>query len=298
MERSEVVRLNNEIARLAGRRDANAAEMIFLNLRELGVANTHSFASMINAYVQCGDIVKAADLLDQLKMDKRLKLDIVSCTSLMKGYSKNGNIPASMQLLKDMDIAKPKVIPNIRTLNTFLRGCIVAGAVSEATQVFTDITKTHKLSADVSSWEYLVTLLSQSLCVDKIHPIIGRLGSDVEMLSGLGLMYLNLARACALLGDIKAGTKAVRAARESLDKNEAAELANGDCGYKEDEERVVSGGKRSWRQQEDNSSRDQSLQVTVTSHTSLELTTRDFHHHSLRSIAFIDQPNYVASLVI
>ena len=250
---------NNAIARYANRRDYRRALEIFERLQRAKAENAYSFSNMINAYVQCGEVDAAVGLLHQLRKHPKLKLDIISCTAVLKGYSKIGDVSKSIELLKMMKDAKPQVMPNVRTLNTFLRGCIVAGAVHEAEYQFTEITKTFKVSPDVSSWEYLVILLSHSLQTDKILPLLGRIKDDVSNLSGLGLMYICLCKALAILGDFKKCKKNLVQARHYLDAYDAADLTSlPDC--VPEGKLTVTGGKRAWKQEE-NESREASLQV-------------------------------------
>lgn len=269
MQRTEVVRLNNEIAKCSGRRDLAGAETLFAQLTASRAANSHSYSSMINAHVMCGDIIGAQRVFDQLRNEKRLRLDIVSCTSMLKGFSKIGDVSSSLTLLASMRTVQPKLVPNVRTLNTFLRACIVAGEPEEASTIFAQMTRDSKVAPDVSSWEYLVVLLSQQLAVSKILPILGRLKDDATMVSGLGLMAISLARACAILGDWKGCSKALGQARVFLDRNDAAEstAAAADSEAEEAEGRVVAGGKRAWRQGADTDSREQSLAVYRTHRT-------------------------------
>lgn len=273
MERSEVYRINNEIGQCASRKDAIHAAQLFQSLIEAKSANNYSFSNMINVYVMCGDYSRAEEVFNQLRLTKGLSLDIVSCTSLLKAYSKVGNITASQKLLKEMEASKPSVIPNVRTLNTFLRGCIVAGAVDEASQTLTHLIKLYKVTPDVSSWEAIVMLNSQALRVDHLHPILGRIKSDATMLSGLGLMYICLARSCAILMDTKGCRKALDQAVLYLEKTEALERAGGGLEGKDEMEgkrKAVTGGKKGWKERESNNSREQSLLI-YQSHRSSEL---------------------------
>ena len=252
-----MVESNNAIARYANRRDYRRALEIFQRLQRARAENSYSYSNMINAYVQCGEVEEAVELLHQLRKHPKLKLDIVSCTAVLKGYSKVGDVSRAVALLKMMKDAKPQVVPNVRTLNTFLRGCIVAGAVEEAEHQFAEITKTFKVSPDVSSWEYLIILLGHSLQIEKIQPILGRIKDDVSNLSGMGLMFICLCKALAILGDFKKCKKNLAQARHYVDAYDAMDLNSVSLDVPEG---VVTGGKRAWRQNE-NGSREASLQV-------------------------------------
>jgi pentatricopeptide repeat protein len=65
-----------------------------------------------------------------------IKPNVVTYTTLLKGYCDAGQIETAGALLGKMLKSKPKVVPNLRTVNTYLRGCLRVGAVESAEQVF------------------------------------------------------------------------------------------------------------------------------------------------------------------
>lgn len=96
-----------------------------------------------------------------------------------------------------MTTRSPIVAPNIRTINTLLRGihllisfsalisivqfacaivgCVQSGDVVNAEILFTLAQKEFHVEFDMSSWEYLVSLQCQALRLDKVLPLMGRL---------------------------------------------------------------------------------------------------------------------------
>jgi pentatricopeptide repeat protein len=86
----------------------------------------------------------AADLFEKLRKAKGIKLDVITCTTMMKGFCGEGDIIRSIQLIEEMD--KHKIIPNIRTVNTFLRGCVITGEVKQAEMI---LAKTQKVAIDI-----------------------------------------------------------------------------------------------------------------------------------------------------
>ena len=150
--------------------------------------------------VRCGDVDKARGLFDTMRR-KGLKADVVHYTTVMKGYCEIGDMSSAAQLLEDMKIRR--VEANVRTINTFLRGCVQTGDIEKAEIILAVMSKDFKVQPDVSSWEYLITLLAQGLRTDKVLPILGRLKGEAEMTGGLSSMYINLARSSAILGDWK-----------------------------------------------------------------------------------------------
>lgn len=200
-DRSEAVALNKELAQHASRKQLTEAMALFEKAVTLGWANSHTYAAAINANIRCGSVSGAATLFEKLRKTKGLKLDVITCTTMMKGFCSEGDIVRSVQLFEEMDKSNPAVVPNIRTINTFLRGCVTTGDIENADKIIIKTLKEYILLPDVSTWEYLVTLLCQGLLVDKVYPIVGRLKSEKEMAADLGGMNVVLAKASSLLGN-------------------------------------------------------------------------------------------------
>ena len=200
-DRSEAVALNKEIAQHASRKQLTEAMALFEKAASLGWANSHTYAAAINANIRCGNVSGAAGLFEKLRKTKGLKIDVITCTTMLKGFCSEGDIGRSLQLFEEMDKTNPRVVPNIRTINTFLRGCVNTGDIENANKMIAKTQKEYLLAPDVSTWEYLVTLLCQGLMLDKATPIVGRLQSDVTMAADLGGMNVVIAKAASLSGE-------------------------------------------------------------------------------------------------
>jgi len=224
-----IVTINNEISKHARRKELYQAMKLYDSVYSQGLANSHTFSSAINANVRCGNLEGAEKVFQQMKSTKGIKLDVISCTTLMKGYCSEGNITKGLQLFKEMD--NRHVIPNVRTINTFLRGCVMTGNLDEADQIIVKMQKEYKIVPDVSSWEYLITLQCQSLRLDKALPTIGRLKGDPNMIWGIGAMYVSIARAAAILSEWKTCSKALQSAKDAFVKEEELELNEKQNGF-------------------------------------------------------------------
>jgi len=273
----DIVSTNNEITKHARRKELYQAMKLYENVYSQGYANSHTFSSAINANVRCGNIEGAEKVFEQMKSTKGIKLDVISCTTLMKGYCSEGNITNSLKLFKDMD--NRNLLPNVRTINTFLRGCVMTGNIDEADNIIVKMQKDYKITPDVSSWEYLLTLQCQSLRLDKALPIIGRLKSDSNMIWGLGAMNVSIARAASILGEWKICTKALQSAKDSFKKEEELELIEkqnefiknnddfddidyNDKTIKSNGKQEVTGGKKAWNNDKiDSQNRMESLEL-------------------------------------
>lgn len=236
--------------------------------------NSHTYSNALNANIRCGNLSGAEEVLEIMKKRGR-KRDVIICTTLLKGYCSAGRINKAQAFFDDMVQRAPTVTPNLRTINTLLRGCVQTGDVAIAESLVARAQKDFKIALDVSSWEYLVTLLCQSLKLDKVLPIVGRLKDDAACASGMAGMYVNMARTAAVLGDWKVCRKALTGAAASLD-SVASTDANEDQNDREDDEAAVTatatatagtkgdkgtGGKRGSSSAETDARRQESLEV-------------------------------------
>ena len=287
VEKAKAVSLNKEIAKFARQKDLTNAKESFQTALTNGWTNSHTFSAIINAHVRCGDISGAQAMYELLKKTKNVRIDVVSCTTLMKGFCSIGDMMSCDGIIRDMVKANPRIAPNIRTINTYMRGCLMTGSVSGAERMLSRMQSEFRIPPDISSWEYVVALLSQALLLDKALPMIGRLKSDRTLSGGVGAMLVNVARAAALLGELKTCRKALKQASDCLDIDEEVQMseeAGGDTAESvdsadEDEgeggedggdegggtghvdpTRAAQGGKRAWKLEEDDA-RAQSLEV-------------------------------------
>ena len=136
MAREAVVRANQQISQHAQRKQLQQALSIFEGLVEGGQANSHSYAAMVNAHVRCGDVDGAAKCVAAMKA-AGLRPCVVTYTSLLKGYCVN-QLDEAWRVLKEMTASR--VFPNVRTVNTFLRGCLIAGDVDRGFEAFRTLT--------------------------------------------------------------------------------------------------------------------------------------------------------------
>ena len=134
-----------EISQHAQRKQLAEASSRFEALGEL--KNGHSYAAIVNAHVRCGDVAGAVARVAAMRAGG-LSPCVVTYTSLIKGYCGEGRLDEAEAVLREMESAKPKVLPNVRTANTVLRGCLLTGDVPRALQVFKRMPKSWKLQPD------------------------------------------------------------------------------------------------------------------------------------------------------
>ncbi|CAJ1455442.1 unnamed protein product [Effrenium voratum] len=100
-----------------------------------GTATRHIYSTLLmNAHVLCGDLPGALKVSQRMQ-DAGLPLGVVEYTTLLKGHLAAGNITEAWKLIDTMTEAW--VMPDLRTANTFLRGCVKLGALSHCEETFT-----------------------------------------------------------------------------------------------------------------------------------------------------------------
>jgi pentatricopeptide repeat protein len=255
-EKSRIRELNNQISLFARRKQLLDADLLFETLKSEKIANSHSFAAILNAHVRCGDIQGAKIIFDSIfnrnENFRMIKPDVILCTTMLKGFCSSYDIVSAEDLFKNM--LKKSIIPNIRTINTLLRGYLNMGSVEQARKL---LKKTNELSiaVDVSTYEYVVALLCQGLQLDQVFPLIGRIKSDSNIKSGMAIIFYHAARATALLGEWKQLRKLIQNSTDRLDDMNEENL-NIDS-VNDSSSKATIGGKRAWREIDD--SRQESL---------------------------------------
>lgn len=184
----------------------------------------------MNAYVRCGDIDGSTEVLGRLRA-RGLSAGVVHYTVQLKGLCEAGRIREAAGVLATM--STEAVSPNLRTLNTFLRGCVRAGETTLAVTAFQQFRAEWGVEPDASSYEALGTLLAHELQLTEQLELIQQLRAAAESVEGnasLGAalageadaasnpaMYLACARTAALLGEWRTATEALVMARVEMD---------------------------------------------------------------------------------
>lgn len=193
--------------------------------------DVHTYTNFLNAFVRCGDLDGAMNIYRSMLATGTIEPNVVTYTSLLKGYCESGNIDIAKEILfgwmeKETGDWSIPWIPNVRAVNTFLRGCVRAGTVVHAQHAF-DVYFGHniscnrigeknrydlapKLTPDLASFEYMISLLCQSLQLSQARELLGiAVGLKERNLNNINAgdesifissMCLSLAKAYAIFG--------------------------------------------------------------------------------------------------
>ena len=263
---------NNEIAQYGNRKMLREAQECFETAIKKNLANSHTYTIMINAHVRCGDADGAAKVLKRM-CKASLQPCVVAYTTLINGKCRAGDLQGGLEVLRSMLERRPPVLPNVRTVNTLLRGCLLVGGVSEAKSLLARMREEWASEPDASTYEYVISLLTQDLrlndaanivdelrrtasSIKKEHDSQGRAegaqpatassSSHALASAASAALYVSMARGAVLLADwpsfTKAQKRAVKALKEGAETgSEADEAGRG----------AVVGGKQGWRVRDD-----------------------------------------------
>jgi pentatricopeptide repeat protein len=127
--------LNKQLREFAVKKQLNRAKKLFQQFINKGHApDIHAYSSLLNVYIRCQDITNAKRLFEEIERNPSLKVNQVTYTILLKGYCENGLMEDACHLYFEKMVKEN--LCNIRSLNTFLRGCLRTGMHSSAVKAF------------------------------------------------------------------------------------------------------------------------------------------------------------------
>ena len=124
--------LNKQIAIHGQRKQLTKALKVYEQIRSEGLTPSgYTHTNLINAFVRSGDIDGAMQQLNAMQAAGEPP-NVVTYTALIKGMCSLGNLRGAENLLTQMSAHRPPLLPNLRTINTLLRGCVRMGDVDLA----------------------------------------------------------------------------------------------------------------------------------------------------------------------
>lgn len=263
--------LSEQLKECSKNKDLEEALVLFWDKRKDGVLRDQFHASItIDCCARCGALEEITRILQSLKEPTSVETN----TTAIKGYSHGGDIRTAFLLFESMWDRKIKQRPNIRTLNTLLRGCLwTASTLNSVDHIFGGVvtserawslyeTKSNEEITSPPSYEYSINLLCQALRTEEAEKRINKFqmvcgvktakhvkGGDQSTLETFAVSYAALARAKALLGDKKGALDACELSRRMVKasaKRQSVEQSTG-CHNKG----AVGGTKRAWKENND-----------------------------------------------
>jgi len=268
------LQLSQELKELSQRKRLDEALELYHSVPQV-YRDVHHICILVDCCARCGNVLEAEKLMQNVS-ERSTELD----TALLKVYAHAGKVHSCMKLFREMLQPKQRQ-PNVRTLNTLLRGMLWAATIEDGQGghvggVYSarEAWGLYQGERDISSFEYYITLLCQALCVEEATVMIESLqrkcsvslrgkaawtGGDQESLESLAGAYTSLARAFVLLGDgenmwtaSQRALSAVRASRKLLDRKDSADAKDTKGGTK------TAGGKRGFHNRNEDEKRTRS----------------------------------------
>ncbi|XP_062215518.1 pentatricopeptide repeat-containing protein At1g28690, mitochondrial [Phragmites australis] len=134
-------------------------------------------SALVDMYSKCGRVEDGRRIFDRM-----LERNVVTWTSMIDGYGKNGLSDEALQLFGEMR-KRQDVSPNHTTFLSVLSGCAHAGLLSQGQEVFQSMESEYSLRPRMEHYACMVDLLGRFGSVrqayDFIRGIPARPNSDV-----------------------------------------------------------------------------------------------------------------------
>ncbi len=266
----EALHLSSQLKELSTQKRLQEILKVYYDKSNDAIRDCHHACIVVDCCARCGNIQKGEEIVEDLKKSGE-NINVHTKTALLKGYCHSGLMDHATSLYIEMSKKKnAREKPNIRTLNTMLRGCLWAAASCSAngsyylTSEYIWPSPSNKgrtnIIPDTSSYEYSISILAQALRCDnallRLKQFINAFNvksskteekdyqaNDPSVLETLGVCFFNIAKAYALLGY---DSKAIEYAKNAVDVVNSARATNNSNNSNGAANRA--GGKRAWRQ--------------------------------------------------
>ena len=260
---------------LSSRKRLKEALALYHNPTNDGIRDGHHGSILVDCCSRCGDVASGERIVVEMEASG-VHVSVQAKTALLKGYAHSGQMRKGAELYRDMCASAGRDRrdqPNVRTLNTLLRGClwtaaslsslaadgssksdparvVVAGGVATSEEAWELSRKVPAIVFDASSFEYSIALLCQALRCDEAKQRLNEMkqalntSTDGSTLESIAASSLHLARAYALLGKNDEAHGNAKACIRAINDSTATGSNAADIGTSSS----AVGGKRSWKQ--------------------------------------------------
>jgi pentatricopeptide repeat protein len=285
---SQALELSKQLQSLSRQKKLAEALALYWNKNDNDLSNIHRdehhACIVIDCCAKCGDISNAERIFHSLHQTKP---NVTTQTAILKVYVHAGEMEKAMSLFRNMKT------PNIRTLNTLLRGCLwtpvlshrhenkkivlTGGVVSSEeawTRYITSFPEADQ-TLDVSAYEHSISLLCQALRLKeaearfdtfrqayniRIKGTASITGGDQASLETSSVCFLALARAYALTNNIdklwrfcQCSLSSVKASRALLVDNDS-DNAPEQISNRKKRTKTITGGRQGWKKDDNEQS--------------------------------------------
>jgi len=246
------------IASLGAQKQLAGAIAAFREFLAHGGAPTRRiFSALLNAHVVCGSMDGAAKVRGEME-EKGFALGVVEYTTLLKGELAVGDIVGAQKVVADMEARCPPVLPDQRTVNTYLRGCLKLGEVQTAVDFHARLGE-WGIRPDSTTYKIMLQVLCQGLRLKAMRRMLKELGPRAsgqhedasEGHDGEVCLHLYTARVACLLGRRCAASRALGLAEAALSRVSLANSREFDQHRQQELAREASSLRQALREEED-----------------------------------------------
>ena len=234
---------NSVMTRLARFGELDEVERAFDDLRKVGLRpNEFSFSILLNCCTRSGAVDRYESVLQAMRDDGNVTINEVHYTTLIKGHvSVALNMDMAWQYFEQMERETPRIAPNIRTVNTMLRGCLYVGDLKGAKKLSKYI-QTHGLAADRATRDTMVRAACTSFRAKKLKKALAEHAPNGPSTLSVAAQ-VDLCVAYALCGKHKRAAKVLELAQNGEQQQRDGKAAgNGGGGDKGDGDGDGGGG--------------------------------------------------------
>mmetsp|Transcript_55728 Transcript_55728/g.99229 ORF Transcript_55728/g.99229 Transcript_55728/m.99229 type:complete len:856 (+) Transcript_55728:158-2725(+) len=140
-------------------------------------SNTITFNTVLNAMATCGMMCEVPQLLDDMsKCVPPAEPDIVTYSTIVKGYCIAGNLTAALQFFEDMKKTS-KVAPDEVMYNSLLDGCAKQQCLDEALKLLDEMQQ-NKVAPSNFTLSILVKLLGRSRRLNQAFEMVDTMSKE------------------------------------------------------------------------------------------------------------------------
>ena len=140
--------------------------------------NEFTYGILLNAYTRCGALERCTPLVEEMRRTGT-PVTAVAFTTLVKGCVNELDIVGAWSHF-DALLAEPGQSPNIRTINTMLRGCLYVGDLA-GTERLIELAARYGLEADQATRDSAVRAACQAFSAKKLQQALAAHGSTVSI---------------------------------------------------------------------------------------------------------------------
>merc|ERR1719217_692018 len=167
-----------------------------------------TYSSLVKGYALAGDVRRGFQVLDEMK-DTGLQPDEIMYNSLLEGCSKEGRVDEALKLLSTMQSAGVK--PSNHTLSILVKLLGRARRLEEAFKLVEDLTTRHGFQLNIQVYTTLMQACMNNRKLDRAMQVHDRMASDPACKPD-EKAYSVLVRGCLQANGLDEAVRALRGA--------------------------------------------------------------------------------------